>query len=157
RARLGLDEPLAVQYLEYLADVAQFDFGVTITDYRPVTRVIFTNGAATLQLAVSGMLIAIVIGVGVGLVAGRFRDTPLDVAGRLYGIVIYATPVFFLGFLAQLILGRELNLLPTSGQASPLVQYTLETHTNILVIDAIIERNWTALADVLRHLAMPAF
>ena len=156
RAQLGIDKSLALQYVEYLGDVATLDFGTTITDNRTVTSVILTNGAATLQLAVSGMLIAVLIGISVGLVAGRYRDTPIDVIGRLYGIIVYATPVFFLGFLAQLIIGRELNLLPTSGQASPLVQYTLEAHTNIMVIDAIIERDWKALADVLRHLIMPA-
>jgi peptide/nickel transport system permease protein len=102
------------------------------------------------------MLVAIVVGVTVGLAAGRFRDTPVDVGGRLFGIVIYATPVFFLGLMAQLVFGVWLNWLPTSDRASPIVQATLQTHTNLFVIDSIIDRNWVALWDVLRHLILPA-
>lgn len=157
RAELGLDEPVPIQFLDYITDVATFDFGRTITDDRAVMEVIANNGAATLELVVSAMIIATTLGIFLGLVTGRFRDTPIDVAGRLFGIFVYATPVFFLGFLGQLIFGSMLGWLPTSGQASPMVQYTLERTTNVLTLDAIIAGNWNALVDVLRHLAMPAF
>jgi peptide/nickel transport system permease protein len=102
------------------------------------------------------MIVAIVVGVLIGLVAGRFRDTPLDVGGRLFGIVIYAMPVFFLGLMAQLFFGSYLGWLPVSDRASPLTQATLETHTNIYTIDAIYDRNWSALWDILRHMILPA-
>lgn len=156
RAQLGLDEPIHVQYLDYIAEVVTFDFGQTITDNRPVLEVIASNGAATLELVLAAMIVAVTVGVTVGLIAGRYRDTPTDVAGRLFGIVVYATPVFFLGFLGQLILGQWLDLLPTSGRASPLVQFTLERTTNLLVVDAILAGNWQALSDVVAHLLMPA-
>ena len=145
---LGFDQPLWQQYLEYLGNIFRGDFGTTITDRRPVSDIILVNGAATLELTFFAMIVAIVVGVLVGLVAGRFRDTPLDVGGRLFGIVIYAMPVFFLGLLAQLFFGSYLGWLPTSGRASPITQATLETHTNIFTIDAIIDRNWSALKDV---------
>jgi len=75
---------------------------------------------------------------------------------RLFGIVIYATPVFFLGLMAQLFFGSYLGWLPVSDRASPITQATLVTHTNIYTIDAIIDRNWSALGDVLMHLILPA-
>ncbi len=156
RHAAGFDRPLVVQYVDYLGDVARFDFGTTIVDNRPLTSVIVQNGAATLELTIFAMGVALVVGVGVGLVAGRFRDTPADVAGRLFGIVVYAAPVFFLGFLAQLVFGKWLGLLPTSGRASPVVTYELDTPTNLFVLDSLVTRNWTALVDVLRHLVMPA-
>ena len=59
--------------------------------------IILVNGAATLELTFFAMIVAIVVGVSVGVLAGRFRDTSLDVGGRLFGIIIYAMPVFFLG------------------------------------------------------------
>ncbi len=152
----GYDRPLVTQYLEYLRQVATLDLGTTIIDHRPITEVIVQNGAATLELTLTAMGIAIGVGVPLGVLAGRFRDRPLDVASRLFAIVIYAAPVFFLGFLAQLVFGKWLNWLPTSGRASPLVTYELKTHTNLFVIDSIIDRNWGALADVLQHLVMPA-
>ena len=81
------------------------------------------------------MIIAIVVGVTFGLLAGRYRDSWIDGGGRLFGIFIYAMPVFFLGLMAQLFFGSYLGWLPTSDRASPLVDATLETHTNIYTID----------------------
>jgi len=153
---LGYDKPIYVQYGNYLGDIARGDFGTTITDRREVTDIIRVNGAATLELTFFAMIVAIVVGVVVGLFAGRFRDTSMDVGGRLFGIVIYATPVFFLGLLAQLFFGSYLGWLPTSDRASPITQATLETHTNIFTIDALIARDWDAFVDVVRHLILPA-
>src|SRR6476661_10501604 len=101
--RLGFDKPLDVQYGNYLWGIMRGDFGTSITDSRPLTQIIAQNGAATLELTFFAMLVAIVVGVSVGLLAGRFRDTGLDVFGRLFGIFIYAMPVFFLGLMAQLV------------------------------------------------------
>ena len=154
--QLGFDKPLYAQYGNYLWDILRGNFGTTITDRRQVRDIIAVNGAATLELTVAAMLVAVLVGVLVGLVAGRFRDTPIDVAGRLFGIVVYAMPVFFLGFLAQLFFGVYLGWLPTSDQASPITQATMKTHTNILVVDAIVDGDWSALRDATRHLILPA-
>jgi peptide/nickel transport system permease protein len=154
--RLGFDKPLYVQYGNYLWDILRGNFGTTISDRRPVQDILSLNGAATLELTVAAMLVAITVGVLVGLIAGRFRDTAVDVGGRIFGIVVYATPVFFLGLLSQLFFGSYLNILPTSDQTSPLTEATLTTHTNILFIDTIIDGNWGALWDVVKHLILPA-
>ena len=132
---LGYNRPIYVQYADYLGDVVRGDFGTSITDGREVRDIIFENGAATLELTFFAMIVAIVVGVTFGLLAGRFRDTWIDGGGRLFGIVIYAMPVFFLGLMAQLFFGSYLDWLPTSDRASPLVDATLETHTNIYTID----------------------
>jgi len=154
--QLGFDRPLYVQYGNYLWDVLRGNFGTTITDHRPVTDIIKVNGAATLELTFFAMIVAIVVGVAIGLLAGRYRDTAMDTGGRLFGIVIYATPIFFLGLMAQLLFGSTLGWLPISGRASPITQATLETHTNLYVVDSIIDRNWAALKDVSLHLILPA-
>jgi peptide/nickel transport system permease protein len=154
--QLGYDKPLSTQYGNYLWDIARGNFGTTITDRRKVRDVIAVNGAATLELTFAAMIVAIFVGVAVGLTAGRFRDTPIDVGGRLFGIVIYAMPVFFLGFLAQLVFGVWLRVLPTSDQASPITQALLKTHTNILLVDALIDGNWSAFWDIFKHLILPA-
>jgi peptide/nickel transport system permease protein len=154
--RLGFDKPLYEQYGDYLWDIVRGNFGTTITDNRALSNIITVNGAATLELTFFAMLIAIVVGVVVGLVAGRYRDTSLDVGGRLFGIVIYATPVFFLGLMGQLVFGVWLNWLPTSDRASPITQALLKTHTNIFFVDAIIDGDWSALRDIVEHLILPA-
>jgi peptide/nickel transport system permease protein len=154
--QLGFDKPLYQQYGNYLWDVMRGNFGTTISDRRSVQSVIALNGAATLELTFFAMIVAIVVGVAFGLVSGRFRDTPIDVGGRMFGIVVYAMPPFFLGLLAQLVFGVWLNWLPTSDQASPITQATMTTHTNMLFVDAIIGGNWSALWDVTKHLILPA-
>jgi len=156
KADLGFDRPIYVQYGDYLADIARGDFGSAITDRREVRDIIKENGAATLELTFFAMIVALVVGVTFGLLAGRFRDTWIDGGGRLFGIVIYAMPVFFLGLMAQLFFGSYLGWLPTSDRASPIVDATLETHTNIYTIDTLINRDWDAFVDVSKHLILPA-
>ncbi len=156
KLRLGFNDPIYVQYVDYLWDIVRFDFGTTITDRREIREIIAVNGAATLELTFFAMIVAVVVGVAFGLLAGRFRDTWIDGGGRLFGIVIYATPVFFLGLMAQLFFGSYLGWLPTSDRASPITQATLETHTNIYLVDTLIERDWEAFRDVVKHLILPA-
>lgn len=156
REQAGYDRPLIVQYFEYLGDIVTLDFGETIVDRRPVTDVIKQNGAATLELTLVALLVALAVGISVGLVAGRFRDTPIDVAGRLFGIVIYAAPVFFLGFLAQLVFSQWLGWFPSSGRASPVTSFDLDTPTNLFLIDSLIALDFDAFMDVLEHLVLPA-
>jgi len=145
-----------VQYVEYLGNVLRGDFGTAITDSRPIGDIIRENGAATLELTFFAMIVAIVVGVTFGLLAGRYRDTWIDGGSRLFGILIYAMPVFFLGLMAQLFFGSYLGWLPTSGRASPLVDATLVTHTNIYTIDTLIDRDRDAFVDVVKHLILPA-
>jgi peptide/nickel transport system permease protein len=154
--RLGYDKPLFTQYYNYLWDTVHLNFGTTITDRQPVTNIVKENGAATLELTIAAMFVAIIVGITVGLVAGRFRDTPIDVGGRMFGIVVYAMPVFYLGFLAQLLFGSWLGILPTSGRASPLTEALLSTHTNLYLVDSLIDGNWAAFKDVFLHLILPA-
>jgi peptide/nickel transport system permease protein len=152
----GYDRPLLVQYGEYLWDVVRLDFGETIVDNRPITRVIIENGAATLELTLAAMIFAVTLGVVVGLIAGRKRDTAIDVSGRLFGVLSYAAPVFFVGFLFQLWFGVYLGWFPTSGRVSPVTQFELDTTTHLLIVDSIISGDFNALVDVLEHLVLPA-
>jgi len=152
----GFDKPLIVQYGDYLKQVLTGDFGTTITDHRHVTQIITQNGGATLELTLAAMLIAVGVGIPLGLLAGRRRDTWVDVSSRLFGIVIYAAPVFFLGLLAQLLFGHVLGWLPTSSQASVLTQLDIKSHTNLLLLDAMIDGKWGAIPDLLKHLVLPA-
>jgi peptide/nickel transport system permease protein len=156
REAAGFDEPILTQYFDYLGDVATFDLGTSLTDGRTVTSIIVDNGSATLELTIAAFAIALVVGIGVGLLAGRYRDTPVDVAGRMFGIVVYAAPVFFTGFLAQLLFGSVLGWLPTSGRADPITAFELDTPTHLYLIDSLITGNFAAFEDVLLHLILPA-
>lgn len=157
RHSLGLDKPLIIQYLEYLRDVVTLNFGTTLTDNRSIRSIIIDNGGATLALSIGALIVALVIGIPLGLYGGRIRDRIPDVIIRLFGIVTYAAPVFFTGLVFQIVLGQKLDLLPTSGQASAVVQATVPTRTHILILDALLSGDMYSFWDCVEHLILPAF
>ena len=155
RAALGFNEPLIEQYWDYLSAVARLDFGTTFSDNQPVLQVVRDNGGATLSLTLAAFLLALILGIPLGLVAGRFRDTIPDVVIRMFGILTYAAPVFFVGFLLQAYAAKPLGL-PTSGASSPITAFTVEPVTHILLVDAFLSGDGAAIEDVLKHLVLPA-
>jgi peptide/nickel transport system permease protein len=158
RHELGFDKPIIVQYGHYIGGVLHGDFGTVTSENRSVMDVVTHEGAATLELSVCAMLIALVLGLGIGILIGRFRDTPLDVAGRLFGILTYAAPVFWVGLLLQLLFSAKLAWLPSSGQADTLQQIDIQSHahTNIYLLDSAINGNWDDFKNVLQHLVLPS-
>lgn len=154
--RAGYDRPILSQYGDYMKDVFTGNFGTTLTDHRTIGNILVENGSATAELAIWAFIVALAVGIPVGIAAGRWRDTPVDVGGRLFGIVVYAAPVFFTGFLAQLLFGDVLNLLPTSGRVGPITEFELSKPTHFYLIDSIVTGNWSALSDVIQHLILPA-
>ena len=150
RAALGLDRPLIVQYLDYLGDIATLDFGKTISDNRPITSIIVDNGGATLSLTIGAFAFALLMGIPLGLLAGRYRDSAGDVVIRIFGVVSYAAPIFFIGLLMQIWVAGPLGL-PTSDIASPITKFQVEPVTHILLLDAIIAGDTESTVDVLKH------
>jgi peptide/nickel transport system permease protein len=155
RAALGLDRPLIVQYFDYMTDVATLDFGKTISDNRPIVDIIRDNGGATLTLTLGAFVFALLIGIPLGLLAGRHRDSFGDVVTRVFGVVTYATPVFFSG-LMFIILVAPLGW-PTFDIASPMTKFTVEPVTHIILVDAIIAGDSEAVVDILKHHLLPCF
>src|SRR3954453_13909334 len=153
----GYDRPILVQYWDYLRQLFRGDLGQSISENRSVWSIVTHEGAATLELSVVAIIFALVLGITTGLVIGRFRDSVGDVAGRLFGIISYAAPVFYVGILFQLLFVSKLGWLPGSGQADTLQDLDLVTnpHTHIYVIDAIINGSWDDLRNVLVHLILP--
>jgi peptide/nickel transport system permease protein len=118
RHSLGLDEPLWRQYAAYVGGAVHGDFGRAITTGTPVWKTIREKFPATLELTLAALLVAVAVGIGIGAVSARYRDTPLDVAGRITGIVLYAAPIFWLGILFQLLFSVRLHWLPTGGRTA---------------------------------------
>lgn len=156
REAAGYDRPVLVQYWEYLSGVFRFDFGRTLTDNREVTEIFVVNGGATVTLTLAALLVALVIGVPLGLLAGRRRDTATDAGIRVFAIFTYAAPVFFLGLLLQLAFARGLGWLPSSSQASPIVGARVESVTHIFLLDALLAGDTDAFINGLEHLVLPA-
>lgn len=153
RAALGLDRSLLVQYLDYLGNVATLDFGKAISDNQPITEIILHNGGATLSLTVGAMLVAVLVGIPLGLAAGRRRDTVWDLVIRVFGVFTYAAPVFWTGLMVILVVA-PLGW-PTYEIASPVTKFQVEPVTHVLIVDSLIAGNVDAFLDVLQHHVLP--
>jgi peptide/nickel transport system permease protein len=156
REAAGLDKPVLEQYFEYLGNALTLDLGATLTEDRSVSSIIVDNGSATLELTLVAFAIALVVGLSIGILAGRYRDTWIDIGGRLFGIVVYAAPVFFTGFLAQLLFANTLGWFPVADRADPITTATLEPITHLFLIDTLLRGDWSAFWDVVSHLVLPA-
>jgi len=155
----GYDRPLITQYLEYLGNILHGDFGTTLSDRRPVSEVLTTFGAATLELAVYALIVAFIVGIPLGMVAAYFRDRTPDALLRVFAILCYATPVFFAGLLLKLVFSVWLDWLPVAGRASTGAEIqlqTLDNPTGIALVDAIQTGDGEVISDVLQHAILPA-
>jgi peptide/nickel transport system permease protein len=156
RTELGLNDPLIVQYGRFLKDILTFNFGNSlIGGHRPIIDEMSERFPATLELVVPASALALLIGILGGALAASRRKRPLDYGLRIYSVVIYSLPIFWLGLMLQLLFGVRLNILPISGRIDSIIGTTLVHRTNIYSIDALISGNWPALISVLRHLILP--
>lgn len=110
REQIGLSGPLWQQYFHYIKSLLQFDLGTSIsTKGQPVWEIIQKFFPATAELAVYAMAIALLLGLSVGILAATKPNTKWDVFGRLFGIVTYSLPLFWVGMLLQLLLSVQLG------------------------------------------------
>lgn len=155
RETLGLNQPLHIQYLDFLTDVLRFDFGNSMTRDVPVTQEIKTFFPATIELAFFSMLVTTIVGIFSGAYAAQKRKTSADYAIRVTSIILYSIPIFWLGIMLQMYFGVNLGWLPVSGRLDPGMAPS-KIITGMYTIDALITRDWVLLKDSLRHLVLPS-
>jgi peptide/nickel transport system permease protein len=163
RRQLGLDKPLWVQYFDYLFGLFRGDLGKSMQDYSSIGQQIFSAFPATLELAIFSMVIAAALGIVLGVQASKAYNKPQDHAIRIFGIVTYALPVFFLGMILQLTLGLGLHWFPVGQRFSPMVQTPLGLNvgsfhfsTGLYTIDSLLEGNIYKFTQSLRYLFLPS-
>jgi peptide/nickel transport system permease protein len=159
REKLGLDRPLYEQYFRYLDGLLQGDLGISVESHQPVTRDLRVFLPATLELVLAAMLIAVLIGLPLGVISGARRGSLLDHATRLISVAGVSMPTFWLGLIFQLIFFRWLGLLPLGGRVSTEVALfnAVQPITGFYTIDSVLTGNWVALGDSLLHLVLPSF
>ena len=116
RDALGLNQPLWVQYGRYMVRAVQGDFGVSIKAGQPALNLVMERIPATLELGLSGMILATVVGVGVGVLSALKRDSWIDATGRVLALGSQAMPIFWLGLILIIIFSVKLRLLPPFGR-----------------------------------------
>jgi peptide/nickel transport system permease protein len=156
RERLGLNRPLYVQYFDYLWKTVTLDFGNALTQgERPIRQELAERLPATIELAVPAMIFTALFGILLGAFASHHRKKFSDYSIRVFSILIYSIPVFFMGMVFQIFFSVRLDWLPLSGRIDPIILANWNTPTNFYLAGAIITQNWAALKSVLLHLLLP--
>jgi len=114
-AKLGLDQPILVQYWHYIVNAAQGDLGTSIIQNADVSKIVGERLGPSIYLLLASAFLAVVIAVPLSIVAARRNDQPIDHVIRLAGIVGFAMPPFWIGILLMLLFGISLDWFPISG------------------------------------------
>lgn len=156
--KLGLDEPLPIQFLRYASDVLRGDFGESFKTHRPILADLKVFLPATLELVIAASLLALVIGIPVGVLAGAQKGGWLDQISRVLSISGVSIPTFWLALLLQLLFFGLLGWLPLAGRVSNSIALThpVQGITGFYLIDAAVTANWIAWKDAAHHLILPA-
>jgi len=154
REHLGLNEPLYVQYGMFLKRLVKFDLGETIWTRQKVWNEIKQRYPATIELSIAAMFLSCFFGIILGIISATKQYSWFDYMSMIASLIGVSIPVFWLGLVLMLVFSLYLGWFPMSGRMG--IGIDLEIITNFYVLDAILTRNWPALKDVLRHLALPA-
>jgi len=154
REKLGLDDPIFVQYGRFLARIVQGDLGTSIISRIPVATELRLFFPATIELALTAMTIAIVVGVPLGVIAAYKHNSFVDLGTTFGSLVGVSMPIFWLALMMLWIFALKLDWFPTGGRIDRSVD--LNTITNLYIVDSIITLNFPALLSTLHHLVLPA-
>jgi peptide/nickel transport system permease protein len=154
RTRLGLDEPLPIQYLVFIRGALTGDLGDSIVLGQPVTAVLLERFPATLELTLAALLLAVAIGVPVGVIAAVRQYSLLDKITSVVALTGVSMPVFWLALVLVVVFTVQIDLLPFPGRVGGDVSFT--SYTGLYLLDTLITLNFPAFWDVLRHLILPA-
>jgi peptide/nickel transport system permease protein len=156
REQVGLTGSIFLQYWQYLQDLSRFNLGKSIsTREQTVWQIIKNFFPATAELAMYALIVALVVGLTVGIVAALRPNTKWDVGGRLFGIITYSLPLFWVGMILQLVFSVQLGWLPIGtrfpASAEPPVKIL-----GLYTIDALINGDWQSLWTSIQYLILPA-
>lgn len=170
REQLGLNRPLFLnrealvqgdlpgffdsQYIRYLGRLVRFDLGNSIHRRIPVAETLMLRFPATVELAFLSMLIAIIIGLPVGIASAARRNSVIDGVTMIGSLVGVSMPIFWLGLMEIMLFAVFLKWLPSGGRLSSGVE--VETITHLILVDSLLSGNIKAFIDALQHIIMPA-
>jgi len=154
RVHMGLDKPVIVQYALFLKDAVTGNLGASIATGRPVTTELLVRFPATLELTAFAMLVAILVGVPVGVISAVKQYSILDKVTSVIALAGISMPIFWLAMILIVIFGVKLELLPFPGRLSS--GLSIQAFTGLVLVDSLLSGNFAGFWDGLKHLIMPA-
>ncbi len=157
RVELGLDKPLYVQLGKYLADLLKGDLGRSLRSHQPVARELKAYLPATVELVFLSTIVAMFIGIPLGVASARRKDHLVDHISRFFSVGAVSLPTFWVGMFLQLIFYRWLELLPLGDQLSMGIKLTRDIPhiTGFLLFDSLITGDFVVFRDALAHIILP--
>jgi peptide/nickel transport system permease protein len=157
RRDLGLDKPLYVQYGIYMKNLVKGDWGDSLRTKRPVLNDIMHFLPTSLELIITALVVATIVGVIFGVTTAHRKGTWIDLVMRVFSTGGVSIPAFWLALMLQIAFFRVLHLLPVAGQSDIFVAqaHPITAITGMPVVDALITGNWPAFTDSARHLVLP--
>lgn len=156
RIRLGLDQPIIVQFWLYLKHVLVGDLGVSIRTGLPISQELMRVFPATLELATLGVLIGIVFGIPLGVWAAVRKDSMIDHLVRFFGLIGYSVPIFWLGLMGLLVFYAKLDWLPGPGRLDFGYEDMVTPITGLMTVDTLLAGDMDLFRNALAHLILPA-
>jgi len=154
--RLGVNLPLYTQFIRYVGDVVQGDFGVSIRTGQPVISDIAHVMPATIELATFAILCGAGFGIPLGILAAINRNRPTDHVIRFLTLIGHSMPIFWTGMIGLILFYAALGLVGGGGRLSDYYIGLVPETTGFMLIDAAIARDWEVFGDALNHLVLPA-
>jgi dipeptide transport system permease protein len=155
RHELGLDQPVWKQFADYAGHVLQGDFGTSVVTNQKVLTEFLTLFPATIELSVTAMLLAVLIGIPAGVLAAVKRGTALDHVVMGASVTGFSMPIFWWGLLLIMLVSEYWGLTPVSGRID-IIKYYFEPVTGFMLIDAALSDQPGAFLSALHHLVLPA-
>ena len=156
RVRLGLDQPIIVQFWLYLKHVLMGDLGTSIRTGLPISQELLRVFPATLELATLGVLIGIILGIPLGVWAAVRKDSTIDHVVRFVGLIGYSVPIFWLGLMGLLVFYFKLDWLPGPGRLDFGYEDLVTPVTGLMTVDTLIAGDTDLFWNALAHLVLPA-
>jgi peptide/nickel transport system permease protein len=156
RVKLGLDQPLPVQFVGYVADLARGDLGVSLTTGQPVAKEIRTRLPASAELTLLGLIVAVSIAVPLGILAATRPGSIVDQACRVLATVGISLPVFFTGLILVYVFYYLLGVAPAPLGRLDVFYSAPPQVTGFYLIDSVIARDWEVFRTSLKQLVLPA-
>jgi peptide/nickel transport system permease protein len=154
RRRWGLDQPIYIQYLRFLANMLAGDLGTSFRYSDPVITLIGERLPATIELAIASMLIAISFGIPLGVWAGAKPNSWADTFGSMFGFFGISMPSFWFGIMLILVISGYFHWLPSSGRST--YGIAQGSDTDFYIIQSLAAGNMKAAWDGIKHVIMPA-
>lgn len=153
--RLGLDQPMHIQYWNWLTHALHGDFGISVKSYESITSEVLGRFPATLELSFLAIIIAIIFGILFGVTAARYRNTVIDRILIGFSLLGVSIPVFWLGIMLIFLFAAILHWLPVSGRIT--MGMSVPPCTGFYLIDSLLAGNILLFWNALKHLILPAF